>query len=216
MLTLLVNLAYVLMLFAFVTTNMLRLRLLLIAAQILLGAYTFANGLRLLPAWNVVFVFINAYMVLKILRERRALELPADLQRLHDAHFAALSAREFLRFWNMGRRERLQDAELTTAGTHPEWLYFLLSGTVLVTREGALVRELPSGYFVAEMSLLTGQPANADVRASGPVEVMRWARTELQQIRQRNIGLWTKMQAVLGRDLVEKIHLGELHHKGTA
>lgn len=216
MLTLLVNVAYVLMLFAFITTNMLRLRLLLIGAQVLLMIYTFSNGLYLLPAWNLVFVVINVYMVVRILRERRELQLPADLALLHAQHFAALTPREFLRLWNLGHRERLADCSLARTGEHPEWLYFLLAGTVLVSRGDTLVRELPSGYFVAEMSLLTGQPANADVRASGSVEVMRWARSELQQIRQKNAALWTKIQSVIGRDLVEKIHLGELHHKGTA
>ena len=78
-----------------------------------------------------------------------------------------------------------------------------------VSRGHADVAELPAGYFVAEMSLLTGEPANADVTAVGPVDVVRWSTSELRELRQRNPALWTKIQSVIGHDLVEKIRRGE-------
>ena len=216
MLPLLANLAYILMLLAFVTADMLRLRLLLVCAQVALMIYGLGTGLLLMPAWNLVFLGINAYMVVRILRERRELELPPDLRAIHARHFAALTPREFMRFWNQGTRQTLTDRDLAHAGEHPKWLYFLLSGTVEVRRDGTLVRELPPGYFVAEMSLLTGLPANADVRTMGTVEVIQWDRAELRDLQQRNAPFWTKIQSVIGRDLVEKIHLGELYRTGTA
>ena len=216
MLPLLANLAYVLMLLAFITTDILRLRLLLVGAQLALIGYGVGNRLWVMPGWNLVFLGINGYMAVKILRERRELELPAELRQIHARHFAALTPREFLRFWNQGQRQTLTDCELAHAGEHPKWLYFLLSGTVEVRRDGALVRELPPGYFVAEMSLLTGSPANADVRTRGTVEVIQWDRPGLHDLRQRNAPFWTKIQSVIGRDLVEKIHLGELYRTGTA
>lgn len=214
--TVVVNLAYFLMLLGFITPDILRLRLLLIVAQMLLIIYATANGLWVMPAWNLLFLLINVYMVIGILRERRALRLPPELEPIYAEHFCALTPREFLGLWQSGTRQSMADGELARAGAQPDALYFLLDGQVEVCREGTLVRRLPAGYFVAEMSLLTGQPANADVRAHGPIEVMRWDRTGLAAIRQRNAVLWTKIQSVLGRDLVEKIHLGELHHQGTA
>jgi CRP-like cAMP-binding protein len=157
-----------------------------------------------------LFASINAYMVVQILRARRAVMLPDDLQSLHARHFAALSPQEFLRLWKQGRRETLRAGDrLARAGQWPDSLYFILDGQVRVSRNHANVFELPAGYFVAEMSLLTGETANADVEAIGDVEVVRWPTTDLREVRQRNPSLWTKIQSVIGHDLVEKIQRSE-------
>jgi hypothetical protein len=55
------------------------------------------------------------------------------------------------------------------------------------------------------MSLLTGEPANADVDAVGVVEVMQWPTDQLHALRHRNPSFWSKIQSVIGHDLVEKI-----------
>lgn len=210
MLIYLANVAYVLMLIAFITRDILHLRSLLVVAQAVVVVYTWSNGVHIISAWNGLFAVINAYMVVQILRERRAVTLPADLQPLYARHFSALSPPEFLRWWRQGRRESLPGGErLARAGEHPDWLYFLLGGHVRVSRNSANIFELPAGYFVAEMSLLTGEPANADVDAIDSVDVMRWQTQDLRDLRQRNPSLWAKIQSVIGHDLVEKIQRGE-------
>ena len=215
MLTYLANVAYVLMLVAFITRDVLYLRGLLVIAQSVVVVYTWHNGVHMISAWNALFATINAFMVVQILRERRAVVLPADLQSLYDRHFSALSPPEFLRLWNQGTRERVENQPLARAGQDPDWLYFLLGGTVRVSRGGGSDIDLPAGFFVAEMSLLTGAPANADVQAVGEVDVIRWSTRDLRALRQRNPGLWTKIQSVIGRDIVEKIHRGEQRTEAT-
>jgi CRP-like cAMP-binding protein len=97
---------------------------------------------------------------------------------------------------------------LVRAGEHPEWLYFLLEGRVRVMHDGSGAVDLPAGYFVAEMSLLTGEPANADVDAVGAIDVVRWPTRDLRDVRERNPALWARIQSVIGHDLVEKIQRG--------
>lgn len=209
MILLLANIAYFLMLCAFITRDALRLRVLLVFAQSLIAAYAWISGVPVIAAWNALLVVINTVMSIRIVTERRAVVLPPDLQRLYDRHFAALSPPEFLRWWRQGRREVIDNQHLTRAGERPDWLYFLLEGKVRVSREEQAIVELPPGYFVAEMSLLTGEPANADVHAVGPVDVIRWTTDDLRSLRQRNPTLWTKIQSVIGHDLVEKLRLEE-------
>jgi CRP-like cAMP-binding protein len=209
MLPLLGNLAYGLMAFAFVTRDVLRLRALLVAAQMLVIVYTLLAGVPVIAAWNVLYVSVNAWMAIQLLQERRAVTLPADLHRLYDRHFSALSPGEFLRWWALGEPTALDAAVLARRGERPEWLYFLLDGRVRVSRGGETVTELPAGYFVGEMSLITDRPANADVDAAGMVVAQRWRRTALAAIRDRDPKLWTRIQSVIGHDLVEKIHRGE-------
>jgi CRP-like cAMP-binding protein len=209
MLILLANFAYLLTLCAFVARDILHLRSLLVVAQAIVIFYSWHNGVPLIASWNAVFLLINGFMVVQILRERRAVVLPDDLKPLYERHFSALSPPEFLRWWRQGERQTLSNLQLARTGERPEWLYFLLSGTVRVSRHHSPVLELPAGYFIAEMSLITGEPANADVVATDPIEVVRWTRDELHDLRLKKPALWTKIQSVIGHDLVEKIRLGE-------
>jgi hypothetical protein len=202
----LVHIGYVLQLAALLSRDILWLRSLLIVAQTTLATYAWLMGVRPIAAWNAVLVSINIIWVIVILRARRDVKLPPELARLHEQHFAALSAPEFLRLWRKGREETLATgAVLTRRDQYPERLFFLLSGRVTINRRDAPPAALHHGHFVGEMSLLTGEPATADVAADEPARAMVWPARELRAIRVSDPRLWTKIQSVIGHDLVEKI-----------
>ena len=215
---LLVHLGYTLMLCALVTRDVLWLRTTMILAQAILATYAWTIGLKTNVAWNTVFITINVIWVVKILRERRAVSLPDDLRPLYERNFFALSRPEFLRFWSLGRRETLRDVLMVQRGSFPDSLYFILRGTVRVSRGGVHVTDLEGGYFVAEMSLITGEPANADVTARGTIEVVRWPVEELKELRESQPVFWGRIQSAIGHDLVVKIQRVESQARplGTA
>jgi len=204
-----VHVGYVLTLCALLARDVLWLRVLLAAAQTLVASYAWSIGVLTIAGWNAVFFVINVTWVVLIVRERRAVELPADLVPLHARHFAALSPGEFLRWWRLGHRQHIRDARLASIGEQPQSLFFLLGGKARVARGPAHVTDLAPGCFIAEMSLLTGEPANADVHAVGEVQVMSWPVADLRAVRERNPALWSKIQSAIGHDLVEKIRRGE-------
>jgi len=201
----LVHIGYSLMLLALLARDVLWLRGLLVVAQANLCLYSYFRGIESIAAWNAVFVLINTVWVIRILRERRAVLLPPELEQIRLRHFLALDPPDFLRLWRMGQRQTLSDAPLTSQGEAVPALYFLLRGTVAVRQAGREVVRLGAGDFVAEMSLLTGAPATADAQAGTEVELMRWPVDALRQLRARNAALWTRIQSVLGHDLVAKI-----------
>jgi len=205
----LVHVGYVVTLCAFLARDILHLRGLLVVAQTIVAIYAFMIGVQAIGAWNSLFACINIIWVVQILRARQAVQLPQDLRVLYARHFAAMTPPEFLRWWKMGHRESLRDRRLTWAGSMPESLFFLLKGSVRVSRDGTPVTDLPAGYFVAEMSLITGHPANADVDTIADVDVMRWPTADLRALGVRNPMLWTKIQSAIGHDLVEKIRRSE-------
>ncbi len=209
-LTILGNIAYLLMLVAFVTRDILHLRSLLVVAQVLIVVYTWRSGVPVIAGWNVLYVGINVLMVVQILRDRRAVALPRDLAPLYARHFAALSPAEFLRWWRSGRRDTLENARLACAGERPQFLSFVLSGAVRVSRDDGFVLDLPAGFFVGEMSLLTDRPANANVDTIGSADVMRWNTADLAVLRERQPALWTKIQSAIGLDLVAKVRRSEV------
>lgn len=207
--TLLLNLGYILMLSALVMRDILWLRMTMVLAQSALGFYAWSLGLTNTVAWNAVFIAINVAWTIRILRERRAVALPGDLRLLHQRHFSALRPVEFLRWWRLGHRETLPAGRMTTNGAFPESLYFVLNGVARVSRDGAHVTDLEAGHFVAEMSLITGRPANADVFADGTIEVMRWPVADLKDLREREPAMWSRVQSAIGQDLVAKIQRAE-------
>lgn len=203
--TYLVHVGYGLMLIALLARDILWLRSILVAAQGLLACYAWFRGVPQIAYWNLLFVVINSIWVMQILRERRAVAIPAELRELYERHFAALAPAEFLNFWAWGERCQPGNGLLVRQHERPEALYFLLAGEVSVRAGGRELVRLQAGSFVAEMSLLTGEMATADVMAGADVELIRWPAARLQQLRLREPALWTRVQSVLGHDLVEKI-----------
>lgn len=201
----LVHFGYALQLVALLARDVLWLRSVLIAAQSVLAFYAFTRGLWPYVFWNLLFVAINIWWVTRLLRERRAVTLPQELRELHRRHFAALGPPEFLRLWREGDRLSARDQRLVAEGTRPDALYFVLEGQVDVLRDGHLLARLGAGNFVAEMSLLTGEPTTADAVARGAVEYMSWPAARLERLRRDDPVFWTRLQSVLGHDLVEKL-----------
>jgi len=199
-----VHIGYTLMLIALLARDILWLRAVLVCAQGNLALYAWTHGLVGMTAWNTLFVVINALWVLRILQERRAVRLPPELEPIHDAYFAAFSAKEFLRFWSWGQ-SREAGGRLVQADTHPLELLFLQQGAVSVRRRDVEIARLPAGSFIAEMSLLTGEPTTADVDAPTPVQLRAWPVARLHELRARQPLLWTRLQSVLGHDLIEKL-----------
>ena len=209
MLPFLVHLGYAIMLCGFVARDILALRALLLAGQLVLAIYAFGIGVPAITGWNTLFATINTVWVVLILRERREVRVPLELQTIHQGHFAAMTPREFLAWWRLGQRDAVHGVPLTREGIEPVALYFILDGVVRVCRRDSTLAELARGSFVGEMSLITGRPANADVDPVGEVEVQRWSRADLDDLRARDLGMWTKVQSAIGADLVEKIRRRE-------
>lgn len=201
----LVHVGYVLMLCALLARDVLWLRGLLVVAQGTLSTYAFTHGVPEIGMWNALFVVINALWVLVILRERRAVRLPPELQRWHERAFAALPASEFLALWRLGEDVLIDHQRLTQQGQPAQWLWFVVDGELSVRRQDREVTRLRAGDFVGEMGLVTGAAASADVVAQGAAQLRRWALSDLRALRRRRPEHWARVQSVLGRDLVEKL-----------
>ncbi|MGE0815111.1 MAG: Crp/Fnr family transcriptional regulator [Vicinamibacterales bacterium] len=205
----LVHVGYGLMLAALVARDVLWLRILLVAAQTVLAVYAFSIGVPAIWRWNLLFVAINAYWTARILRERRAVTVPDALKPLHEDTFRAMSPSEFLRFWDLGTPVEARDAVLTTEGDYPDALWIVVSGRAAVRRGARTIAQLTDGQFAGEMSLVTGRPANATVVVQGGATLRSWGVSLLRDLESGEPGLWSRLQAVLGTDLVGKVRRGD-------
>jgi CRP-like cAMP-binding protein len=193
------------MFLALAAKDILFLRSILILGQLSLVSFGYFSGNLYVSFWNVLFFGINSFQIARLLRERRKIELPAELADLYELVFTSMSTREFLMFWNMGRTERREGDQMIREGEHQRELVLVLSGVFNVVKRSDVIAKLTRGSFIAEMSFLTGDPASADVFANGPVEYIVWNQEKLRNLNQINPQLFIKIQNVLAKDLADKI-----------
>jgi len=202
---LLINFGYLLMLIGLLMRDILWLRLILILAQLALGAYGLVRGDYYMAAWNFVFVGINTARAALLLNERRPIHLSRDQEQIYKHLFLSMSRREFLYLWEMGNPGVSDGAQLVREGVLQRDLVLLLNGEVVVRKGGQELARLSRGHFVAEMSFISGEPASADVIANGRVDFIAWPQDKLRALQQLNPGLLVKLQHILGRDLTGKV-----------
>ncbi|NLX25342.1 MAG: cyclic nucleotide-binding domain-containing protein [Lentisphaerae bacterium] len=199
------NLGYVMGLVALAIKDVLWLRIILMFSQSSMFSSALMRDNPNAACWNVAFVLFNLYHVVRIIRERRPIELPADLVDLYDRVFSSMSHNEFLYFWQTGQTCVAKDQMMIKKGDRQEDLSLILSGRVEVVKAQKKIAELERGSFIAEMSFLTGDPASADVQAVGEVGYISWQQEKLRNLKQLNPSLYMKIQQVLGKDLAGKV-----------
>ena len=55
------------------------------------------------------------------------------------------------------------------------------------------------------MSLITNEPANADIYSNDDMKYIVWKQEELKHFEKTNKDLWIKLHNILSKDLIEKI-----------
>ena len=202
---LIINAAYVVSMAALAVRDVLRLRMFLLGAQGLFLLWGIALWHYPTMGWNAAFLAINALAIVRILRERRPIELPAAFRDVHQRLFPSMGNREFLLFWELGNPHRQTAGPLVRQGERPDVLKLLLEGEARVERDGDVVATLGRGDFVAEMSLLSGEPASANVFVDKPVAFVSWSRRKLDTLERLNPDVFLELQKALGRDVTAKM-----------
>ena len=85
-------------------------------------------------------------------------------------------------------------------------LMLLTTGRGIVELDGRHVADVFPGQFVGEMGYLTEQDASARVVASATTDYLAWPTAKLRSLLAAAPTLHVKFQAVLGCDLVSKLH----------
>lgn len=200
-----VNLGYFLMLVGLTVRDILWLRTILVSAQVSLITYGLSAANYPVVFWNSLFFLMNSYQLVRLIRERRPIEIPPEILDLYEKIFPSMTQHEFLYFWNMGHIKEVRNKVLIRQGEKQNMILLILNGHVEVFKKERRIAQLGRGSFVAEMSFLTREPATADVRANDTVRYIFWNQEKLRSLNQLNSTLYIKIQNILGRDLAEKI-----------
>lgn len=154
--------------------------------------------------WNALFGLVSVLAIIRLLRERRVIELHDDLETVKQHLLPSLTNREFLTFWGMGRTWET-DSELTVQGEDVSDLMFILEGEAAVRNDGAEIARVGSMDFVGEMSFVSGEPASATVSPLGTMKIHSWDRSDLEMLSELEPKVVEPLLTGINRDLVGKV-----------
>ena len=119
------HLGYIFTFLALSVKDVLWLRVLLAAAQIILGIYQFAEQRYDVVFWNAIFTFVNMYHIVKIINDRKPVKVPNEIKDIYKKIFFNLTTKEFMYYWNLGESCSGMDDNIITRGEKQENLFLI-------------------------------------------------------------------------------------------
>ena len=199
------HLGFIFTFLALSVRDMLRLRIILAIAQILAGVYQVMIGRYDVVVWNGVFTIVNVYHIVRIINERKIVFISEEIKDIYENIFGDFTTKEFMNFWNLGNYKTSSNSLIIKEGEKQNNLLLILDGDVTVKREKQILNKLGRGKFIAEMSLITNEPATADIYSNKNVRYISWNQDELKHFQVSNKDLWIKLHNILSKDLIQKI-----------
>jgi hypothetical protein len=152
-----------------------------IAAALLIPYYAMQMvPLRVAIEWNVIFIAINCYWIVRLIIERRPVHLTPDETRLRELSFPSLTAREARDLYATGAWEDI--APRTSVIVHDRDRHkfsVILRGDSDVLYDGAIISQLGAGQFVGTVDLQADAVGHLDVVTRTEMRVMCWRRDTL-------------------------------------
>lgn len=210
--------SFILVALSYAVDDFLQLRLIAIAGSsaMLVFTYFHPHGRVLwLPfKWNVLFIAINAYRVMKVHMDRFfAEQLSPSMLHMHDHHFYVMDRVDFARLVRLGTVEHFSKSQVVVGqGLDNRYVRLVVRGELHVERDGQTTYQLHEGNFISESGLHAGLLLRGNVNSccsvianTDDVMVIRWDRTELMHLLEVDKNIQRAVKAVLSWDIVSKL-----------
>ena len=203
-----VHIANVLYLFSYSMRDMLWLRILTIAAAcFMLPYFYFKQEPLYLPIfWNLVFMALNIFWIVRLFLERRPVKLSDDELQLCQIAFRTLSPREIKKLLKLSTWEDAMPGECFVSMDEPlEKLILIYSGKADVELDGKIVGKLDAGQFIGELSYFTDEVSAANVVATEATRYVSWPKDRLKSYLDKDADLRAAFQIILGSVLAKRL-----------
>jgi CRP-like cAMP-binding protein len=210
--------SFILVAISYAVEDFLHLRLLAIAGSsvMLFFAYFHPHGRVLwLPfKWNLLFIAINSYRVLKVQVDRFFAEQLSPLMlHTHEHHVYVMDKVDFARLMRLGTVEHFENGGVVVAQDQGNrYVRLVLRGELHVERDGQTTYMLHEGNFISESGLHAGLLLRGNINSccsvlanSDDVVTVRWDRTELMQLLEIDTNIRRSLKAVMSWDIVSKL-----------
>ena len=202
----LLNIAYGVYVVSPAFTRMLPARIVLLAATFLFIAYGLASGVHSVVWWNIPFGLMHIVQIYRLFSARWAVDLDEEEQEIHAKLFPTLDDVNFNELWSLGREELIDSHQkMIVCDERTDRLMLVIDGEVEVTTRAGEVVRLGSLQVVGEMSLVSGEVANATVQSCDPIRVRTWSHRELIELGERNNEVKQAGLLLIGQQLASKV-----------
>lgn len=204
----LIHIANVLYIFSYSMRDILWLRILTIAAACFMLPYFYYLPEPLYPPifWNLLFMTLNLYWIIRLLLERRPVKLSDDELQLCQIAFRTLSPREIKKILKLSSWKDADPGECFVSRDEPlERLILIYSGNADVEIEGKKIGQLHAGQFIGELAYFTDEVAAANVVATEKTRYVSWPKDQLKDFLDKDPDLRAAFQIILGSILAKRL-----------
>ena len=202
------HLSYLAIAISYFLTNMFWLRVVACIGLVLEIVFFTISGTNIragLP-WDVVFILINLYELIWLVRDRLSARLPEAEAPMLRQVFDGLDDAQIAKLLKAAEWKNLPPGEVLTRQDAPlDALYFLVTGRANVEVDGKSVAHLEKGSFVGEIAFLTGNPATARVEIEEPSRVLVFSKMRMAKVMASDRQISGILYQLLGRDLANKM-----------
>jgi hypothetical protein len=203
------NVFNILYIVSFLFKDMLKLRVVLMIANILELIYDWqidAASIWTNIGWSFLWIAVNAVQIGMIIHVKMNLKFTDEEKLIHQTAFKQLSEIEFKKLMKEAQWKTFKDHEvLIYEGTVINNLMVVYDGLIEVEAGGKKIAQLRNGSFVGEMSFISGDLTSANVYAVAETKIICWNKDKLKKMMQNNPELQLGLQAVLNSDLTLKL-----------
>jgi hypothetical protein len=191
-------------LIAFLFRDQIQLRAVMVVSMVLQALYYtwLPGGPWFDPLlWKMLTIALNLVMIVVIFRDRFGFVIEPELRPLYEA-FHVLNPGQFGRLIKIA--VRLDGPRpIIRRGEHPQHLYYLVSGTANITKDGRHLT-VGAGVFLGEIAFLSGSGATADVGLAPGSQALAWPVDSLRALMARDGDIEIGLRGVLSHDLAAK------------
>jgi hypothetical protein len=203
------HLSFIAIAASFLIRDILWLRVVSILASILAIIFNYfvaAGPIWLVIGWSVVFIVINTFNILILLKERGGVHFTSEKQEMYETVFQGLSPVEFMKLLRIGQWKEVNEEQiLVEKGQTVDQIQFIYNGQAEVLSNGRKVADIKDGAFIGEMEFAEGKSAVATVKTVTPNRIVAWPTVELRRLLIRNPSMNSTMQTIFSVDLMKKL-----------
>ncbi len=208
LLFIIINVANLIFLGAYLVKDILWLRILSIAGSVVIIPYYYIQIEPLWApiAWTIAYMVIHGVRTWGIIQERRPVDFLPDEDKLYKSTFPNLSAHQFKKILTLGKWADLDGGrKVLTEGNPAETLTAVLTGEIEARKGGRLLGTYDPGDFVGLGCIMADAPEFCDAIVTRPARVMRWNFSELKSIMDSDQDLAFALRKTAGSALAAKL-----------
>ncbi len=204
----LIHSANVIYLVSYTMREILWLRVFTVVAATCLVFYFYLRPEPLLTPiyWNLVFIVLNIIWIVRLLLERRPVQLSDDEQDLCRLVFGTITPREMINLLKLGAWKQADANEcFVSQGSQLDSLMLIHSGKACLEIDGRNLHELHPGQFIGGISFITDETAPTNIVALEPTRYVCWPKSKLKVYLTKNPELHAALQTTLAIDLTKRL-----------